>query len=64
MRYVSRLIESAQSEIVLIDPYSDAVTLEVLSKKRSGVKVRLNLCARPLSSVRKYGKISLFFGEW
>ena len=64
MRYVSRLIESAQSEIVLIDPYSDAVTLEVLSKKRPGVKVRLNLCARPLSSVRKYGKISLFFGEW
>ena len=41
MRYVSRLIESAQSEIVLIDPYSDAVTLEVLSKKRLGVKVRL-----------------------
>ena len=27
--------------IVLIDPYSDAVTLEVLSKKRPGVKVRL-----------------------
>ena len=41
MRYVSRLIESAQFEIVLIDPYSDAVTLEVLSKKRPGVKVRL-----------------------
>ena len=42
MRYVSRLIESAQSEILLIDPYSDAVTLEVLSKKRPGVKVRLD----------------------
>ena len=41
IRYVSRLIESAQSEIVLIDPYSDAVTLEALSKKRLGVKVRL-----------------------
>ena len=41
MRYVSRLIESAQSMIVLIDPYSDAVTLEILSKKRPGVKVRL-----------------------
>ena len=40
-RVGSRLIESAQSEIVLIDPYSDAVTLEVLSKKRPGVKVRL-----------------------
>ena len=41
MRYVSRLIESAQSEIVLIDPYSDVVTLEVFSKKWSSVKVRL-----------------------
>jgi len=40
-RYVARLIESAKSEIVLIDPYSDAVTLEVLAKKRKGVKVRL-----------------------
>ncbi len=35
LRYVSRLIESAQSEIVLIDPYSDAVTLEVLSNRLS-----------------------------
>ena len=26
----------SQSVIVLIDPYSDAVTLEVLSKKRPG----------------------------
>ena len=41
LRYVTRLIESAESEIVLVDPYSDAVTLEVLSKKRPGVKVRL-----------------------
>ena len=41
MRYVSRLIESAQSEILLVDPYSDAVTLDVLSKKRPGVKVCL-----------------------
>ena len=41
LRYVSHLIESAKSEIVLIDPYSDAVTLEVLSKKQPGVTVRL-----------------------
>jgi hypothetical protein len=41
MRYVSRLIERAQFEILLIDPYSDAATLEVLSKKRPSVKVRL-----------------------
>ena len=38
LRYVTRLVESAKSEIVLIDPYSDAVTLEVLSKKHPGVK--------------------------
>ena len=41
MRYVVRLIESATTEIVLIDPYSDAVTLEVLANKRPGVRVRL-----------------------
>ena len=41
LRYISRLIESAKSEIVLIDPYSDAITLEILSKKRPGVKVKL-----------------------
>ena len=41
LRYVTRLIESARSSIVLIDPYSDAVTLDVLAKKRLGVKVRL-----------------------
>ena len=41
MRYVVRLIKSATTEIVLIDPYSDAVTLEVLANKRPGVRVRL-----------------------
>ena len=41
LRYVSRLIESAKSEIVIIDPYSDATTLDVLAKKQPGVTVRL-----------------------
>ena len=41
LRYVSRLMESAKSEIVIIDPYSDATTLDVLAKKRPGVTVRL-----------------------
>ena len=41
LRYVTRLIEQARSEIVLIDPYSDAVTLEILAKKRPDVAVRL-----------------------
>lgn len=41
IRYVSRLVENAKSELVLIDPYADAVTLEVLAKKRPGVNVRL-----------------------
>lgn len=40
MRFVAHLAEIAQSEILLIDPYSDAVTLDVVfSKKRSSVKV-------------------------
>ena len=41
LRYVSRLVESARSEILIIDPYSDVTTLDVLAKKKPGVKVRL-----------------------
>ena len=41
LRLVTRIVESAKKEIVVIDPYSDAMTLEVLAKKRPGVKVRL-----------------------
>ena len=41
LRYVSRLVESAKSEILIIDPYSDATTLDVLAKKHPGVTVRL-----------------------
>ena len=41
LRYVTRLVESAKSEIVIIDPYSDATTLDVLAKKKPGVPVRL-----------------------
>lgn len=41
IRQVSRLIEGAKSEILIIDPYSDATTLDVLAKKQPGVTVRL-----------------------
>lgn len=41
MRYIAKLIEKAEKEIILIDPYSDAVTLEILAKKRPEVTVRL-----------------------
>ena len=41
LRYVSRLVESAKSEILIIDPYSDVTILDVLAKKQSGVTVRL-----------------------
>lgn len=41
LRYVSRLIEGAKSEILIIDPYSDATTLDVLAKKQPDVTVRL-----------------------
>ena len=41
IRQVSRLVEAAKSEIVVIDPYADATILDVLSGKKSGVAVRL-----------------------
>ena len=41
IRQVSRLVESAKSEIVVIDPYADATILDVLSGKGAGVTVRL-----------------------
>ena len=41
LRKVERLVESAKSEIVIIDPYSDVSTLDVLARKRTGVTVRL-----------------------
>ena len=41
IRQVSRLVESAKSEIVIIDPYADATILDVLSGKGTGVTVRL-----------------------
>ena len=41
IRQVSRLVESAKSEIVVIDPYADATILDVLSGKKAGVPVRL-----------------------
>ena len=41
IRQVSRLVENAKSEIVVIDPYADATILDVLSAKKAGVAVRL-----------------------
>ena len=41
LRYVSRLVESAKSELLIIDPYSDVTILDVLAKKQPGVTVRL-----------------------
>lgn len=40
-RQVSRLVESAKSEIVIVDPYSDATILDVLAGKKAGVTARL-----------------------
>ena len=41
IRMVSRLITQAKSELLIIDPYSDATTLDILSEKQPGVTVRL-----------------------
>ena len=45
LRLVTRMVESAKSEIVLIDPYADSIALDILAHKRRGVKVTL-LCKR------------------
>lgn len=70
MRFVTRIVESAKKEIVLIDPYSDAQTLDVLAKKRAGVSVRL-LCknrGQPTANEvakfnRQYGGLSVEYSD-
>ena len=41
LRKVERIVEIAKRDLVVIDPYSDATTLDVLARKRPGVAVRL-----------------------
>ena len=58
-RQVSRLVESAKSEIVIIDPYADATILDVLSGKGAGVAVRLvckNRGKPTTSEIAKFNK--------
>lgn len=70
MRFVTRIVESAKKEIVLIDPYSDAQTLDVLAKKRADVSVRL-LCknrGQPTANEiakfnRQYGGLSVEYSD-
>ena len=59
IRQVSRLVESAKSEIVIIDPYADATILDVLSGKGTGVTVRLvckNRGKPTTSEIAKFNK--------
>lgn len=59
IRQVSRLVESAKSEIVIIDPYADATILDVLSGKGTGVTVRLvckNRGKPTASEIAKFNK--------
>ena len=58
-RQVSRLVESAKSEIVIIDPYADATILDVLSGKGANVIVRLvckNRGKPTTSEIAKFNK--------
>ena len=59
IRQVSRLVESAKSEIVIIDPYADATILDVLTGKGAGVTVRLvckNRGKPTASEIAKFNK--------
>ena len=58
-RQVSRLVESAKSEIVIIDPYADATILDVLTVKGANVAVRLvckNRGKPTASEIAKFNK--------
>ena len=58
-RQVSRLVESAKSEIVIIDPYADATILDVLTVKGANVTVRLvckNRGKPTVSEIAKFNK--------
>ena len=58
-RQVSRLVESAKSEIVIIDPYADATILDVLTVKGANVTVRLvckNRGKPTASEIAKFNK--------
>ena len=58
-RQVSRLVESAKSEIVIIDPYADATILDVLTVKGANVAVRLvckNRGKPTTSEIAKFNK--------
>ena len=57
-RQVSRLVESAKSEIVIIDPYADATILDVLSGKGAGVTVRLVCKDRGKPTVSEIAKFN------
>lgn len=59
IRQVARLVESAKSEIVIIDPYADATILDVLTGKGAGVAVRLvckNRGKPTASEIAKFNK--------
>ena len=58
LRYVSRLVESARSEILIVDPYSDVTTLDVLAKKQPGVTVRLVCKDRGKPTVSEIAKFN------
>ena len=57
-RQVSRLVESAKSEIVIIDPYADATILDVLTGKGAGVSVRLVCRDRGKPTVSEIAKFN------
>lgn len=58
IRQVSRLVENAKSEIVVIDPYADATILDVLSGKKTGVTVRLVCKNRGKPTVSEIAKFN------
>ena len=62
LRMVTRLVEGAAKEIVIIDPYSDVSTLEVLAHKKKGVSVRLVCKDRGKPTATEIAKFNKQYG--
>lgn len=62
LRFATRLIQSAKEEIVIIDPYSDVSTLDVLSRKATQVKVCLVCKDRGSPTATEIAKFNKQYG--
>ncbi len=58
---IADIIKSAVKEIILIDGYTDTATLDLLSKKKEGVRVEIYTGENDEKAARKYRSV---YSNW